>query len=208
MTKARTAIATASLLMAAAVAHADSATATFLQGFPFPAAAPGAIASFSLNDDGTIAASVTSLYGAIGAFKFNSPTPQISSQFSVPGLINDPVLNGGFTAGFGWFNSGWQYQTSSTPGVTSVSWTIGQAGSFSSVADAFVRNYNSGQSGWALWVILEEGSVNAGQVSEWAANIEMAPAVPEASTTAMLLAGLAVLRMVTTRRRNSRQSTG
>jgi hypothetical protein len=187
-----------SFLLAAA-AHADTATASFQAGFPFPAAPPGAFASFSLNGNGTIAASVTSLYGSIIRFKFNSPALLVSSQFSAPNAYTNPPGTSEVSAGFGFFNSGWLVDSSNRPGPTTVSWTIGQPGSFASVADAFRRNYNGGLDGYSLYVLLDGGSVNAGQGSEWAANIELATAVPEVGTAALMAAGLAVLGSVSGR---------
>lgn len=171
----------------AAPAHADSLSGNFLIKNGGASASGGSV-SFSLNGNGTIAASLISFDGGIQGFGFDSPIGYPESGFSVS------ISNAsGWSDMYGGHYSG--FSCGSEPGGhcgTSVSWTIGNAGDFSSVWQAISGPYSSYD--FFLYTLPTNGS------NQWAANA--VAAVPEPETYAMLLAGLGLLGLARRRKRN------
>jgi len=141
-----------------------------------PVASEGQV-TFTLNPDGTIAASLVDYTSNIVGFGFdsvviNSPLPE--SNFS-PAAPDNPY---GWNDFFGTHNSG--FLASSTFG-TSETWTIGNPGDFTSVLGAL----GGGQATHPFFLYDNKAGF------EWAGDIPSTSSVPEPSTFILLGAGLA-----------------
>jgi len=176
------------MLWSVSSARADVVLANFTveATFPPPSFSPVDITvpsvgsvTFALNGSGTIAATL-STSGSIEGFGFESNLPFfISSGFSAPGYSDTAwgTAFGEFDSGF--FNSG--------AAVSSITWTIGTPGEFTSVLQALGGSTASDQ-----FFLFAGGNQYAGNVS----------AVPEPSTWAMMILGFFGVGFMTYRRKS------
>ena len=162
-------------------AHADVLVAEFniMEGIP---SASGGQVTFTLNGDGTIAGSVSSTSGPIAALGFDSAT-QFGFGLSSSGYGDTSTLNiYGFqlsaAANFG------------VPTATSLNWTIGIPGEFTSVFQAL----GGGNSTYDFYMFTD---------GNWAGNAVAVSAVPEPSTWAMMILGFAGVGFMAYRRKNA-----
>jgi len=165
------------------LAHADSASASFTDVIG-SGSVSDITATFTLNADGSIGATASSTNGGLVGFAFSSSgnAHYVSQDFS------SDASDTSWGTGFGSFSSGWV--TNSWPATaTSVDWTIGSAGQFSSVSQLFAANGN----GYELFAYTNSGTQYGGNAVS---------AVPEPSTYAMLFAGLACVGWMARRRRS------
>jgi hypothetical protein len=170
-------------LSLATSAHADSLFGDFTIAYGGATVPSAGHVTFDLNANGTIAATLTSFNGGIVGFGFDSIGRLPESDFSV-----SPGNTAGWGSGFGQHMSGFYIGTS----PTSVSWTIGNAGMFSSVWQALEGT----GSNYDFYLGTNRGS--------WAANAYgVAAPVPEPETYAMMLAGLGLLGFAAARRKRS-----
>lgn len=165
--------------MLVAAAQADSVSGNFLHENGSPSATSGGSVTFTLNGDGTIAASLTSLDGGIIGFGFDSVNPNLPESGFPPGQPANPY---GWLGSYGYFPSGF---LASTPYPASMTWTIGNPGDYSSVSQVLGGPNLS----WDFYMF-------SGPGNEWAA----VAAVPEPQTYAMLALGLGVLGWMRSRR--------
>ena len=150
---------------------------------------PGATASLTLNPDGTISATTTSLSTLeLVGFGVDSFFHHPSYDFSAT-----DVTSSGWGTSFGGFASGW----TRTTGVENMTWLIGSPGTFASVFDVLDG------SGSAFDAFIFAVNPMNGEFTEYAAHFTSAPAVPEPETYALLLVGMGAVAMVA--RRRSRQ---
>lgn len=169
-------------------ARADSAEIVFDKGFPRPPVQIGGTARFTLQDDGTVRATVNSFGGNIFRLYFNSPTHQEAHAFTDSDSYSLGPPTGPYdwiTAGYGFYNSGW---VDPTYNAREASWTIGAPGSFKSVWDAFSPN----SMGYSVWFgaldTTEPGNWNS---TEWVGKLVASP-VPEPSSAILLALGVLV----------------
>lgn len=159
-------------------AQADSASALFTDRVGH-GDIPGAFATLSLSDDGSIFATVTSLTSLkVRGFGFDSDVRYSTHDFSSP-----DVFDSGWGTSFGIFESGWVHLPGSA--TQSLSWTIGTLGSFSSVFELFRGN----GSAFDAYVNAE---ATEHDFTEYAANFSASP-VPEPATLPVLMAGLSLV---------------
>jgi hypothetical protein len=175
-------------------ATADTITANFTTEVTFPgptfvAVPPVGQVTFSLNEDGTIAASLSSNEIIIG-FGFDSFGHFTSSNFSTVGFEDTE-----FGTSFGTFQSGFDYPLR-PPEVTSLSWTISNwsAGPLTSVSQVL------GGAGSTAFVDFFLYTYVGDQVPliQYGANVSP---VPEPSTWAMMLLGFAGIGFMAYRRK-------
>jgi hypothetical protein len=167
--------------LGAGVAHADTVKGSFtiLNGAPSPS---GGTVTFTLNGDGTIAASLTDTSGTnIDGFGFDSVGLNLPESNFSP-TAPDNMLN--WTDMYGKQNSGFLCKAC---GVHET-WTIGNPGDFTSVKQAL----GGGNSSHPFFMFDSTLS------QQWAADI-----VPEPATWAMMLAGLGGLGAMMRRRRRA-----
>jgi hypothetical protein len=127
--KHRPALFTLMFFAAVTVSYADAVVGDFdLDSGLNPVASQGEV-TFSLNPDGTIAATLATYFNGIVGFGFNSLTPDLPESGFLPTAPANP---------YGWSSDAFGDQTSgflcSGCGM-SESWTIGTTGEFSSVYD-------------------------------------------------------------------------
>jgi hypothetical protein len=180
--------AVASCLFLIAPAHADSLFGDFTikNG---AASASGGQVTFNLNGDGTIAASLSSLDGGIVGFGFDSiafDLPESNFSFPPTNAFGWADMYGGQRSGFACYGSSGLDNCG-----TNVTWTIGNAGDFSSVSQAL----GGGNSTTDFFLY------TADQGNQWGANAVAGAPVPEPETYAMMLAGLGLLGFVARRRK-------
>jgi hypothetical protein len=161
-------------------AHADVLVADFNIKEGNPSASGGQV-TFTLNGDGTIAGSASSTSGPIAALGFDSAT-QFGFGLSSSGYGDTSTLNiYGFqlsaAANFG------------VPTATSLNWTIGIPGEFTSVFQAL----GGGHSTYDFYMFTD---------ANWAGIAAAISAVPEPSTWAMMILGFAGVGFMAYRRRN------
>ncbi len=174
-------------------AQADSAAALFTDRVG-PGDIPGAFATLSLNDDGSIFATVTSLTSLkVRGFGFDSNVRYPTHDFSSP-----DVLDSGWGTSFGIFETGWVH----LPGFAtqSLSWTIGAPGSFSSVFDLFKGNGST-------FDAYANAEATEHDFTEYAANFSASP-VPEPATLPVLMAGLSLVGLASGSHRRRNRSRG
>jgi hypothetical protein len=137
---------------------------------------PGATASLTLNADGTIAATATSLstlqlvgFGVDSFFQYSS------HDFSA-----SDVTSSGWGTSFGGFATGW----TSSFGVESMTWLIGSPGTFASTFDIL----NGSGSDFDAFIFARDPV--SGAFTEYAANFTTVAAIPEPETYALFMAGM------------------
>ncbi len=166
-------------------ASADSLSVTFTEKAG-NGVSPGVTALFTLNADGSIAASASSLGGALFNFGFNAPGQMHIPSYDFSILAQDAS----HSTAFGTFNSGWRDISNTTVfSPTTVTWTIGLPGSFSSVMQAFAGN----DGGYEFFAYALDGD-QPGLITQWGWR-SSAP-VPEPGVRALLLIGLITIGWV------------
>ena len=173
-------------LIALSPARADILTGNFLIENQLPSASGGTI-TFTLNGDGTIAADLVSTAGRIDGFGFNSIGPNRLPELN---FSYASTVSSGWGDVYGVQHSG-LYVGSGGP--TTLTWTIGNVGEFTSVFDALGGNTSSTD------FYMRAGT---GTYNDWGANAVLTSAVPEPSTWAMMLLGFAGLGFVAYRRKS------
>jgi hypothetical protein len=110
---------------------ADTITAYFnFDSNNNPSASEGQVV-FTLNGNGTIAASLVDFNSSINGFGFNSAVANLPESNFSP---SHPINTNGWSDNFGLQNSGFLGDSSYLQNVT-VTWTIGNPGDFTSVLD-------------------------------------------------------------------------
>jgi hypothetical protein len=142
---------------------------------------PGATASLTLNSDGTIAATATSLSTLqLVGFGVDSFFQYPSYDFSAT-----DVTSSGWGTSFGGFATGW----TSSFGVESMTWLIGSPGTFASIFDVL----NGSGSDFDAFIFARDPV--SGEFTEYAANFTSVAAIPEPETYALFLAGMVALAL-------------
>ncbi|MCL4316160.1 MAG: PEP-CTERM sorting domain-containing protein [Gammaproteobacteria bacterium] len=175
------------MLLNAVPVHADSLVGVFDVINGVSGGTVGGQVSFALNGDGTIAASLSSNFGEIVGFGYNSPSYRYTgSQFSQEG---EGYITTAWATGYGNFGSGiyWTNQNRLPP--TAVNWIIGNPGEFTSVWQAF-----GGSAPYDFYLLPKTSNVP----QEWAANA--VASVPEADTFGLMLFGLVMVGVAARRR--------
>jgi hypothetical protein len=149
------------------------------------AAAPsGGEVTFSLNGDGTIAASLVSTSGNnIVGLGFDSVGVNLPESNFAPTADDNPF---GWTDMYGYQPSGFLCGSCGT----SETWTIGNPGDFTSVAQAL-----GGTTSTYDFFLYDSAN------NQWAANANFSATVPEPSTWAIMLVGFGGLGMAMRSRR-------
>lgn len=170
-----------SFAVAACAAQADAVIGNFLikDG---AASASGGTVTFTLQGDGTIAASLHSTSGRIVGFGFDSSTVNLPESGFPAG---EPVNPFGWGDMYGSHASGFR----ATGTLSDISWVIGNVGDFSSVNDVLT---GSG-SVYDFFLYTEFNN-------QWAANAEAVTGTPEPATALLLLAAVGGLAATQRRR--------
>jgi len=164
------------------VAQADVVQANFTELNGLPVASVGQIV-FSLNSNGTIAASLTTSLSSYQGFAFNAPIYETQSDFSDPYAIS----SGWGTYQYGVFQSGFVCNDGNATVncvnnlVGPMTWTIGNVGEFTSV-----ENVLDGASSYDFYLM--NWPAGAGTPNEWVADVSAT--VPEPKTLLLFLLGL------------------
>lgn len=176
----KAAIAATALTLAAA-SHADSVTGNFKIVNGSASATSGGTVTFTLASDGTIDATLSATNG-INGFGFNSPGlgNAVESHFAP----NSPENNFGWTDDYGSQYSGFLC----THCGSFESWTIGNAGEFTSVWQAL-----GGSTSQVDFFLLDKN------YDAWAA--KAVSSVPEPANMMLLLAGIGLLASRAARRK-------
>lgn len=160
--------------------RADSLGGYFLDHDGLPSSTLGGRVFFTLEGDGTVRASLTSFSGGIVGFGFDSPPLNLPESGFPPGQPGNPF--GWGTVHYGAFFSGFR---SNGPFPTSIDWTIGNPGDYTSVWQAL----GTVNANWDFYLLSD---------SEWGA---VASAIPEPGMATLLTAGVVALSLVARRQR-------
>lgn len=171
-------------VLATTPTHADSLVGVFNISNGITTNTIGGQITFSLNDDGTIAANLFSNSGGIVGFGYDSPWIGVSSSGLPTGYINTMWMSG-----VGNYASGIYWEAQNLPPPENITWQIGTPGQFTSVWQAV-----GGNSPYDFFLYPKSMFPE-----EWTANA--VSSVPEANTYAMMLAGLGLVGAVARRRR-------
>jgi hypothetical protein len=163
-------------------ANADSIVGDFTLDTSLNTIASEGQVIFTLNGDGTIAASLTSFDGNIIGFGFDSVTFDLPESNFTPAVSN-PF---GWSDGFGTHASGFLANV----GSSTETWTIGNPGDFSSVMQALGGGTAS-----------VDFFLYAGNNDQFGANAHPAGTVPEPSSMALIGFGGLGLAVAAIRRR-------
>lgn len=175
-----------------AAAHADSLTAQF-KSLENPALPPGGSITLELQADGSISASLSANSGRfIWLFGLDFPTTSATGDFH--NLPTNYFVTGLGTECCGNFNQAIGI-TEPNSFVSQMSFTIGQAGQFTSVFDAL-----NGPSTYDFFLLTADDR-NFGNGLNWVAN-----AVPEPSSALMSLLGLAAIGVAVRGKKNATAS--
>lgn len=169
-------------------ARADTLYADFTILFGVPSASGGNV-TFALNPDGTIAASLVSLDGPIAGFGFDSVGSSALPLSNFSNALTNPVDNpNGFIDIYGFHHSG--FLLTNFFSDTSVNWTIGNPGDFSSVFQAI----GGGAADYDFFLFPGNGN-------QWAADAQSSLATPLPAALPLFATGLGALGLLGWRRK-------
>lgn len=140
---------------------------------------------FTLNNNGTIDASLYSAFSPIVGFGYNAPTYRYTGSQFLP--EDAAYTTTAWTSAYGIYRSGIYWTDQSSPPPQSINWTIGNPGEFSSVWQAL------GGDAQYDFVLFPKNTIVPIQ---WAASAVAVSPIPEADIYSLMVFGLGVLSLV------------